>query len=96
MSAKRFAFAVSASLLLASPFAARAHEGDAPGGKLGKVSFPTSCAAAVQPTFERGVAMLHSFWYTLAEKTFADILAQDPGCTAVSYTHLTLPTTSRG
>src|SRR4249920_2542700 len=85
MSAKRLAFAVSASFLLASSLAARAHEDEAPGGKLGKVSFPTSCAAAVQPAFERGVAMLHSFWYTLAEKTFADILAQDPACTVTAW-----------
>src|SRR6185436_10013327 len=61
------------------------HDGDVPGGKLGKVSFPTSCAAAVQADFERGVAMLHSFWYNLAEKTFSDILAQDPGCTVTAW-----------
>ena len=85
MSAKRRALTVSACFLLASSFAARAHDGDVPGGKLGKVSFPTSCAAAVQADFERGVAMLHSFWYTLAEKTFADILAQDPGCTVTAW-----------
>ena len=85
MSAKRLAFAVSASFLLASSLAARAHEDEAPGGKLGKVSFPTSCDAAVQPTFERAVAMLHSFWYNLAEKTFADVLAQDPGCTVTAW-----------
>ena len=30
--------------------------------KLGKVSFPTSCDPKVQAQFERGVAMLHSFW----------------------------------
>jgi len=82
---KRLAFAVSASFVLASSLAARAHETEVPGGKLGKVSFPTSCAAAVQPAFERGVAMLHSFWYSLAEKTFADILAQDPGCTVTAW-----------
>jgi hypothetical protein len=29
--------------------------------------------------------MLHSFWYNLAEKTFADILAQDPGCTVTAW-----------
>jgi tetratricopeptide (TPR) repeat protein len=85
MRVKRLAFAVSASFLLASSLAARAHENEVPGGKLGKVSFPTSCAAAVQPAFERGVAMLHSFWYSLAEKTFADILAQDPACTVTAW-----------
>ena len=64
MSAKRLAFAISATFLLASSLAARVHADEAPGGTLGKVSFPTSCAPAVQPTFERAVAMLHSFWYT--------------------------------
>jgi len=31
--------------------------------KLGSVDFPTSCTASVQAPFNRGVAMLHSFWY---------------------------------
>ena len=31
--------------------------------KLGKVSFPVSCAPATQSSFERGVALLHSFGY---------------------------------
>src|SRR6266511_4068393 len=30
--------------------------------KLGKVHFPTSCDPKVQAEFERGVAMLHSYW----------------------------------
>ena len=46
--------------------------------KLGKVSFPTSCDPKVQAQFERAVAMLHSFWYSAGEKTFRDVLAQDP------------------
>ena len=56
MSAKRLAFAVSASFLLASSLAARAHEDEAPGGKLGSVSFATcsvfsrSVRAIRQPT----------------------------------------------
>jgi tetratricopeptide (TPR) repeat protein len=64
---------------------AMAHEVGQEGGKLGKVRFPTSCAASVQPAFERGVAMLHSFWYNLAEKTFEEILAKDPGCTVTAW-----------
>jgi len=31
--------------------------------QLGTVHFPVSCAPAVQKPFERGVALLHSFWY---------------------------------
>src|SRR5262245_1842523 len=52
--------------------------------KLGKVSFPTTCDAAVQPQFERGVAMLHSYWFTEARKVFDAIVPQDPGC-AMAY-----------
>ena len=53
--------------------------------KLGKVNFPTSCNPQVQAEFERGVAMLHSFWYTAAEKTFRDVLAQDPSCAIATW-----------
>ena len=53
--------------------------------KLGKVSFPTSCDPKVQAQFERGVAMLHSFWYSAGEKTFRDVLAQDPSCAIATW-----------
>jgi len=45
--------------------------------KLGKVNFPTSCTPAVQQQFERGVAMLHSYWFTEGNKTFEAILRED-------------------
>ena len=48
--------------------------------QLGTVSFPTSCTPAVQKSFERGVALLHSFWYEEAEKQFAGIAQKDPKC----------------
>jgi tetratricopeptide (TPR) repeat protein len=51
---------------------------------LGKVSFPTSCDPKVQTEFERGVAMLHSYWFLYARKTFEGILKQDPSC-AIAY-----------
>ena len=38
--------------------------------QLGTVKFPTSCPAAVQKDFERGIALLHSFWYEEAERSF--------------------------
>src|SRR5262245_4590359 len=34
--------------------------------KLGRVTFQTSCDTRVQAQFERGVAMLHSYWFTEA------------------------------
>ena len=55
-----------------------------PEEKLGTVSFPTSCASAVQKPFERGVALLHSFWYEEAEKQFAKVAQEDPRC-AMAY-----------
>lgn len=81
-------FAVlSATLFLTS--AAMAHGGQQheqfdPNEKLGTVSFQTSCAADVQKPFNRGVALLHSFWYEEAQKQFADIEAKDPKC-AMAY-----------
>ena len=48
--------------------------------QVGTVHFPSSCAAAVQKPIERGVAMLHSFWYEEAEKQFQQIEKEDPQC----------------
>jgi len=51
---------------------------------LGSVSFPVSCAPAVQSTFNTGVALLHSFQYQEAEQTFTQVAQQDPQC-AMAY-----------
>jgi len=52
--------------------------------KLGTVSFPTSCAPSEQKAFERGVALLHDFWYDKSEQQFKDISASDSTC-AIAY-----------
>jgi tetratricopeptide (TPR) repeat protein len=52
--------------------------------KLGKLSFPTSCDPKVQAEFERGVAMIHSYWFLIARRTFEGVLQQDPSC-AIAY-----------
>ena len=52
--------------------------------RLGKLSFPTSCDPAVQAQFERGVAMIHSYWFLIARRTFEDVLQKDPNC-AIAY-----------
>ena len=49
-------------------------------GRLGKVTFENSCAPDVQAKLNRAVAMLHSFWYSEAEKSFREVLVQDPSC----------------
>jgi tetratricopeptide (TPR) repeat protein len=48
--------------------------------QVGTVHFPSSCAASVEKPIERGVAMLHSFWYEEAEKEFVQIEKDDPQC----------------
>lgn len=51
--------------------------------KLGTVHFPISCPGQ-QPAFERGVALLHTFWYDHAQAQFEQISAKDPQC-AIAY-----------
>ncbi len=68
-------------VLLTAPFPAAQETHDHPAPeKLGKVSFPTSCAPAVQQQFERGVALLHSFAYAAAENAFQKVAELDPQC----------------
>src|SRR6266550_3621382 len=48
--------------------------------KVGTVKFETSCSPAVQAEFERAVAMLHSFWFSVSTDAFVVIAQKDPGC----------------
>ncbi|HKC05659.1 MAG TPA: hypothetical protein VKJ67_02245 [Methylomirabilota bacterium] len=50
------------------------------GERLGTVRFATSCAPAVQPQFDRAVALLHSFHLDAAVGAFTDVAAADPTC----------------
>src|SRR5919197_5544934 len=55
----------------------------APGGQsnqVGTVHFATSCKPEVQPSFDRAVALLHSFWYQAAVKAFTEVGTKDPSC----------------
>jgi len=58
--------------------------GDSPasavGEHLGAVSFPVSCSPPVRASFNRGVALLHDFWYEEARPQFEKIVAADPSC----------------
>jgi len=56
------------------------HHEDLTVAQLGTVSFPVSCAPSVEKPFERGVALLHSFWYEEAEKEFQQITKDDLHC----------------
>jgi tetratricopeptide (TPR) repeat protein len=48
--------------------------------RLGTVSFQNSCASAVSADINRGVALLHDFWYEEARPQFERILKVDPSC----------------
>jgi tetratricopeptide (TPR) repeat protein len=71
---------------------AEEHEHPVP-EKLGRVQFPVSCSTEAQKDFERGVALLHSFAYSAAEKAFAQLIKAHPDCAmahwgvAMSYFH---------
>jgi tetratricopeptide (TPR) repeat protein len=72
-------------LALGAQIPAQAHDTDSQAGPLGKVSFASSCDPKVQENFLRGVAMLHSFWYSAAEKTFREVLKDDPNCAIATW-----------
>jgi tetratricopeptide (TPR) repeat protein len=56
------------------------HHDHAKAELLGRVHFPTSCKPAVQPTFDRAVALLYSFGYDEARRGFESVAAQDTAC----------------
>jgi tetratricopeptide (TPR) repeat protein len=56
-----------------------------PAERLGKVEFPNSCSPAVQEKFLRGVAMLHSFYYSAAQRAFEDVAAEDNSCVVAAW-----------
>jgi hypothetical protein len=75
---------VSLLLLLSCSLAMADDEGhhheDLTEAEVGTVHFPTSCAPSSQRSIERGVAMLHSFWYEEAQKQFVQAEKDDRKC----------------
>ena len=53
--------------------------------KLGKVEFANSCSPAVQEKLLRGVAMLHSFYYSATQKAFEEVAAEDNSCAIAAW-----------
>jgi len=72
----------AAILMLMGPLSG-SQEGHS-GHDVGAVHFPVSCSPAAQKVFDRGVALLHSFWYDEASRTFTEVAEIDPGC-AMAY-----------
>jgi tetratricopeptide (TPR) repeat protein len=87
---RRALFGLLAIMLTTGSAQAHEHHGaeggnaDAAIEKFGTIHMPISCAASVQAPFERGVALLHSFWYEEATKQFKAIAEADSHC-AMAY-----------
>jgi tetratricopeptide (TPR) repeat protein len=73
------------SIALVPAAAAWSQTGGKAFDQLGKVDFPNSCSPAVQAKFLRGVAMLHSFWYSAAERAFEEVGAEDNSCAIAAW-----------
>lgn len=81
MKTRRLSLALAMSTALSfTPALADEHDHSHAGGKLSKVSSSNSCKREVQESFQRAVAMLHSFRYAETEKGFRDVLARDSSC----------------
>jgi tetratricopeptide (TPR) repeat protein len=77
------AFFATATTLTAQQHHHHSAEGGDPNTiieKFGAVHMPISCVASVQTPFERGIALVHSFWYEEALKQFQSVAAADPQC----------------
>jgi hypothetical protein len=72
------------ALAVAAPLQAQQHTQPQADERLGRVHFATSCAPSVAPTFDRGVALLHSFEFGASIRAFNDVLASDSTC-AMAY-----------
>jgi len=76
---------VSFSLFTASLQADEGHHHSLTSEELGTVHFATSCSPTVQVEFNRGVALLHSFWYEEAEKAFRKVAQEAPKCAIANW-----------
>ena len=60
---------------------------------LGRAHMQTSCASTVSVNFDRGLALLHNFWYVRAFERFNQVAKNDPECAmaywgaAMTYNH---------
>ena len=71
-----------AVLVPALAFAQHEHHAGGSPDEIGAshVKFETSCAPAVRDDFNKGVALLHSFWFPQATAQFNSVLTRDPNC----------------
>ena len=79
LSVSAWIFGTAVTAAGSSAAAAETHSHPPP-EKLGTVHFETSCATAVRGSFDRAVALLHSFAYESAAREFHEVAARDAGC----------------
>jgi hypothetical protein len=72
--------AFALATLAAGPAAAQERHAAHAAEKLGTVHFPTSCAPAGAPQFDRAVALLHSLELGSSRSAFGEVLAADTTC----------------
>lgn len=86
MTIKRFSlfFLLIFAVLLSTSMAEAQKKGKKPAPsqpeQIGRAAFPVSCKKSVQKTFDRGISLLHSFWYPEAEKAFTSVIQADSDC----------------
>jgi hypothetical protein len=67
-------------LLVGTTLADEGHHHALSEQEVGSVQFATSCSPQVTASFNRAVALLHSFQYEKTREAFAEVAKQDPTC----------------
>lgn len=78
---RRSAILLSILVFVGAPtLCAQQHQHELSEQEVGSVHFSTSCSTSVESSFNRAVALLHSFQYEKARDAFAEISRQDLQC----------------
>jgi len=80
----RTSLAISSFVLTLAAAGCAQTPGKAP-EQVGKVEFKNSCSPAVQEKLLGGIAMLHSFYYSAAQKAFEEVAAEDNSCAIAAW-----------
>ena len=77
-------FALAVTLFFVPLTFSQQHHHNLTDQEIGSVHFPTSCQPELASSFNRAVALLHSFQYEQARQGFTEIAVRDPQC-AMAY-----------
>jgi hypothetical protein len=84
MERRTFLATVSIALMVMVSLAQAAEHGKGH-GELGRVALENSCEPAAQASLQRGVALLHSFWFDAGEASFREALERDSQCALAAW-----------